>query len=342
MNKILSSLLGGAIGDALGYGREFSHPAEHLARIDSGDWRDADYANVPVTYNMNKGRALISDDTQMTLATGRALQSMHPATDYATAAKTLAQEYAAWSISPDNNRAPGNACMRACGKLRLGYSWQDATDVVAMGSGANMRVAPIALYPHLSAHSRVGLAMLSAAITHAHPAAVAASCLTVEAIWAVHKGLNAAEILPYLFSVCDRCLYPSDALGALWAQSEYGSAEAYMRAGFARCAEDLEQVQAALTLGWDGSDDPCVATGEGWIASEALAGALLCVLGLWDDPVAALKRAAVSLGDSDSLAAIAGNIIGARGVDWPRELVNGLEVAPKKELRALASWLGSC
>jgi ADP-ribosylglycohydrolase len=50
---------------------------------------------------------------------------------------------------------------------------------------------------------------------------------------------------------------------------------------------------------------------QSWVAEEALATALLCVLLYPDDPVAALSRAATTSGDSDSIAALAGAITGA-------------------------------
>jgi ADP-ribosylglycohydrolase len=60
---------------------------------------------------------------------------------------------------------------------------------------------------------------------------------------------------------------------------------------------------------------------------------------LWDEPVKVLQRAAVSSGDSDSLAAIAGNIVGAAGVEWPSNWVFQLETGPVNELYKLAEQL---
>lgn len=67
--------------------------------------------------------------------------------------------------------------------------------------------------------------------------------------------------------------------------------------------------------------------GEGWIAEEAFASALLCFLLFPDDPVAAIRRAAYSSGDSDSLACLAGAFAGAHhGADaWPADWVERIE-----------------
>ena len=74
------------------------------------------------------------------------------------------------------------------------------------------------------------------------------------------------------------------------------------------------------------ADDPCASAGEGWRAQETVATALLCVDALPDDPIDALRRATVTNGDSDSIAAVAGAILGALHRDpWPDEWADRLE-----------------
>jgi hypothetical protein len=64
----------------------------------------------------------------------------------------------------------------------------------------------------------------------------------------------------------------------------------------------------------------------GWKATHALAAALLCVDMFPGEPVEALRRAAVTDGDSDSIAAIAGAVLGALYEDpWPAEWAERLE-----------------
>lgn len=342
-NKILSSLIGGALGDALGYSREFSALKDILKRMPDGNWMHANLANGPNSKRLrdDDGGAYISDDTQMTIATGRALlaSSAAPLEFPQSFADELSKAYVYWSKHEDNFRAPGNACMRACGLLESGLDWQTATDINTMGCGANMRVAPIALSQDLY-ESPINLAYLSSAITHAHPAALASAALTVAAILGAYDGMEGREILDLLIEICRAPgPYPQAVLGDLWEQSEYGSSTAYLRAGYELCKGYLLSAREALNLGWKGDSDPCDITGQGWTAPEALAGAMLCVAGLWDNPVQVLQRAAVSNGDSDSLAAIAGNIRGAAGVEWLESWVSQLEQRPVQELRKIAEKL---
>jgi ADP-ribosylglycohydrolase len=55
------------------------------------------------------------------------------------------QRFLEWAGSPDNNRAPGMTCLRACGELSLDVPWTQATVIGSKGCGANMRVAPVGL-----------------------------------------------------------------------------------------------------------------------------------------------------------------------------------------------------
>jgi ADP-ribosylglycohydrolase len=61
----------------------------------------------------------------------------------------------------------------------------------------------------------------------------------------------------------------------------------------------------------DQHQDPCKVAGEGWVAEEALMVALHTLLCFPDDPTNALRRAAFTSGDSDSIASITGALAGA-------------------------------
>ena len=83
----------------------------------------------------------------------------------------------------------------------------------------------------------------------------------------------------------------------------------FIALGWDECAAALDRVTLALAAG-DFGGDPCLATGAGWIAEEALATALYCYLISPDEPVAVLGRGAASSGDSDSIACLAGVVRG--------------------------------
>ncbi|MFF3597330.1 ADP-ribosylglycohydrolase family protein [Kitasatospora indigofera] len=324
------TLLGLAIGDAMGRPTEFL-PVGRIA-ADWPEWRE-----LPLPK-----RALVTDDTQMTLAVARALRTALERGPLGPLRleRPLREEFVDWWRSPDNNRAPGMTCLRSCERLRDGRRWQDATDVGSKGCGANMRVAPVGLLPGLTEEECAGAAQLQSALTHGHPTALAASDLTAYTVRLLVRGTAPAELPALLraYALGQRAGYHAYWLGDLADRAQDPSAESFITRGWDDCLHVLDRLDAALAAP-DLETDPCLATGEGWIAEEAFATGLLCFLLLPDDPVAAVRRAAWSSGDSDSLACLAGAFAGAHhgAGAWPAEWVERIE--HRDELLALgALW----
>ena len=328
MRKAAGSLFGLAYGDALGKPTEFEDYATIVARYGPGGPRE-----------LTGDPALVTDDTQMALAVGEAIlaageigpRALEPA---------LRRAFLAWAASPDNNRAPGMTCLLACEALADGRPWQQATETGSKGCGANMRVTPVGLVPELGDEERAGLAQLQAALTHGHPTGLAASELTAYAVWWLRGGLPPADLLATLRDRCDeqRTVYREEWLGDLWRQAGARSPEQFIARGWAETAAALDHVAGALA-GADRPGDPCLATGEGWIAEEALATALYCYLLSPEDPVAVIARGAASSGDSDSIACLAGAFAGAAlgMAAWPPAWAGRIEYAGRLS-RLARAW----
>ncbi|MDL5200694.1 ADP-ribosylglycohydrolase family protein [Streptomyces sp. ALI-76-A] len=325
------ALVGLALGDALGYPTEFDDVPSILAAY--GPWRAME---LPTP-------AIVTDDTQMTLALARGLRT---AMDRGVLgpegmAEAVRREFIAWNRSPENNRAPGTTCLTACALLeRADRPWQDASRTGSKGCGANMRVAPVGLVPGLSEEQRAGAAQLQAALTHGHPTALAASDLTAHAVRLLAQGAEPAALVGLLreYAHENRSHYHRRWLGDLWTRSQDPSPEHFMARGWDECLEALDRLRDALRAP-SPETDPCLATGAGWIAEEALATGLLCFLLFADEPVTALRRAACSSGDSDSIACLAGAFAGAHlGAEvWPAQWADRIEY--QSELATLgALW----
>ncbi|MET7425094.1 ADP-ribosylglycohydrolase family protein [Dactylosporangium sp. NPDC005555] len=311
-------LFGLAYGDALGKPTEFMTVDAIVARYGPGGPRQ-----------LEGDPALVTDDTQMTLAVGWALLDAAAPTP-AALEPLLRARFVEWAHSPDNDRAPGMTCLRACGGLSRGVPWVEATVAGSKGCGANMRVAPVGLAPY-DLDTLAGVAQLQAAMTHGHPTALAASELTAYAVRLLRDGASLASLPAALRSRCEsqRTTYRSDWLGELWQQPAVATPADFISRGWDECLAVLDRLDLALSRPDDGGN-PCAATGEGWIAEEALATALLCAVRHADDPVTALARAATTSGDSDSIACLAGAFIGAeRGMPaWPSAWLDRIEYAP--------------
>ncbi|GIM97281.1 ADP-ribosylglycohydrolase family protein [Paractinoplanes toevensis] len=304
MRNAAGSLYGLAYGDAFGKPTEFMAYDAIVAAY--GPAGPVELTGTP---------ALVTDDTQMALAVGESLLAASEITP-GVLEPLLRQAFLDWAASPDNNRAPGMTCLRACAALADGRPWQQATQAGSKGCGANMRVTPVGLMPGLTDDQRAGAAQLQAALTHGHPTGLAASELTAYACNWLLNGLPPRELLDALRDRCrrQRSVYRGDWLGELWRTSLSASPEDFIAVGWDECLAALAKVGTG-----SGTGDPCLITGEGWIAEEALATALHCYLISPDEPVAVIGRGAASSGDSDSIACLAGAFAGASlGLDaWP-------------------------
>ncbi|MFF2778806.1 ADP-ribosylglycohydrolase family protein [Streptomyces sp. NPDC058052] len=323
------TLMGLALGDALGRRTEFSDVPTILRWY--GPWRDLALPE--------DGR--ITDDTQMTLSVARALRACQErgVAGPERLADELRREFVDWYRSPENNRAPGRTCLNACALLMTDRVWQDASQIDSKGCGANMRVAPLGLL-HEYGESAAGAAQLQAALTHGHPTGLAASDLTARAVWLLAQGVDPAGLVGQLRSYAyeNRDRYHERWLGDLWTRSQDPDALHFVRRGWDECLAVLERLDAVQRTA-DPELDPCAYTGDGWIAEEALATGLLCFLLFPEEPLTALRRAACTRGDSDSIAALAGAFAGAHlgAAAWPDAWTAGIE--HREELLALgALW----
>ncbi len=310
--SVEGSMFGLAFGDAMGAPTEFLTVAEIVSR-----WGEQGPADI--------GTGRVTDDTQMAIAVGKALRE---GTDPESLEAALRKHFVAWATSPDNNRAPGNTCMAACAGLARGLPWPDVTVKGSKGCGANMRTTPVAWL----ADAWAEVAQFQAALTHGHPTALAASELTAYTVRVLLDGAALADVPGLLRERCasQREIYHREWLGTL-------GDSAFIARGWDECAAALDRLDAAP---YDRGADPCLATGAGWVAEEALVTALYCALLYPDDPVAALRRAAVTSGDSDSIACLTGAFHGAAsGMSaWPPDWATRIEYAD--ELAALSGSVG--
>ncbi|MFI9101724.1 ADP-ribosylglycohydrolase family protein [Streptomyces fildesensis] len=313
------ALIGLALGDALGFPTEFNDVPSILKKM--GPWREMGLL----------WPAIVTDDTQMTLALGRGLRTAMERGPLAPLrlARPVREEYVEWWRSPENNRAPGRTCMVACERLsHEGRVWQDASQTGSKGCGANMRVAPIGLVPALDEETRAGAAQLQSALTHGHPTALAASDLTAHAVLLLARGARPDELVGLLrgYATANRSVYHHRWLDDLWTYAQDPLPTSFIERGWDDCLAALDRLEAALRDP-DPEADPCLATGAGWIAEEALATGLLCFLLFPDEPVTALRRAACTSGDSDSIACLAGAFAGAHlgAAAWPAEWAGRIE-----------------
>jgi ADP-ribosylglycohydrolase len=313
-DRFQGCLLGLAIGDALGYPAEFLTLKEIRKRYGPGGIQD-----------LQGKPALHSDDTQMSLAVCLALiNAGHSSLE--NLMEVLGREFLRWFRSPENDRSPGNTSVKGCQDLESGVPWYQSGVLESKGCGANMRVAPIGLYYENNLAKLRLVSRSSALVTHAHPTALVAAEITALCVaWAV-QGISPADYLNRIRDVRSSSLAVWDpGLGDSWKRARFASAKDYLAEGWTELLVALDRVPQAVSRN---SEDICEVCGGGWIAEEALACALACVLKSPEDYSDTIRRGANSSGDSDSIASIAGAIsgalLGAKAIpkEWRKRIEN--------------------
>ncbi|MFI8932930.1 ADP-ribosylglycohydrolase family protein [Streptomyces sp. NPDC053474] len=302
--RVRGCLLGGAIGDALGYAVEFDSlaaiRAAHGPRGVTGPLPDAD------------GVWRISDDTQMTLFTVEALEAAHARERRkgigGAAPQLVLQAYLRWLDTQQRpgpaaqtrgglaaeawlyaRRAPGNACLSGLAHAhapdpRAPLGPPGPVNPESKGCGTVMRSAPFGL-TRAPAGRAFELAARCARITHGHPTGSYAA----GALAAIVAHLVAGDSLE------------GAVLRTLRLLARYPGHE-----------ETSTALARAVDLAAEGEPDAArvESLGAGWIAEEALAIAVYAALAA---PRAedALTLAVNHSGDSDSTGSVCGNLLGA-------------------------------
>lgn len=318
LDRFRGTLVGGAVGDALGYAVEFMN--EESIHDLYGKKGITEFSIDPC------GKALFSDDTQMSLFTASGIlcykRVQQKSNDMGMFRHNIAMAYRDWlntqegrivsvksqdAISPLMSipelyswRSPGNTCVGALGIRReqiengcLPSSFFSERINNSKGCGAVMRAAPLGLFrtDDIRALDMEGAEI--GAITHGHSLGFLPSAMLVHIVNRIvysEKGmalkgimLDARDTIKDLFSDDENIDYLTGIVDSAIELSENNDC-------------DLENIHLI---------------GEGWVGEEALAIAIYCALRHKDDFSAAIVAAVNHRGDSDSTGAITGNIIGA-------------------------------
>lgn len=328
IDKMMGCLYGGAVGDALGYPVEFLEKEEILRAYGGAGIQD---------YALSGGKALMSDDTQMTLFTLSGLlawRRSRKASESMDSWKESWKEYVwksyqDWLFTQDKEacpnpprvswladeplmqvqRAPGATCLSALKEGIRGSIGKPVND--SKGCGGLMRVAPAAFWEswdYPCRPSQAGAEMAS--MTHGHPLGIICATAFVRML---------EELL------CGGSLRDALDMGITCAKVDFRD--------WGELKEFKEIMDKAVSLSQSTLTDQeaIEAIGQGRVAEETLAIAVYCCLKHEDDFAAAVTAAVNHGGDSDSTGAVAGNIMGAL-CGYSRIPRNDLEHLEAKEI----------
>ena len=292
--KILGVIYGTAIGDALGWPVEFDksvYPSKPKVFPDS----------VPAQYTA---------DTQMFRAVVEGLLRNNETID--GSAQEVAEEFIAWSKSPENNRAPGRSCMSGCYYLELGRDWRKCGSPNSKGCGSAMRSMAYGIFQR-DAKMAATWAAEHTLMTHGHRGAQASAAAVAAGVAAGINGERKGNVMMHMLEAADHWDDYTNTLLCEAAQSFHADADTILDK-------------------W-----------RGWTGDEAVAASLWCFLRHPTDFESAVLTAVNSPGDSDSLGAITGALMGAHvGVSgiperWIKQVEDsvGLEVLASRVCKRL-------
>ncbi|MFI5718442.1 ADP-ribosylglycohydrolase family protein [Nocardia sp. NPDC051750] len=303
VDKIRGTLVGGAVGDALGWRIEFLSLANIRSRYGAAGVTEFVPGPVP------GASPEITDDTQMTLFTAEGLLRCPPGADPVPA---LRRAYLRWLATqrtahppaePDGwlagltflyaVRAPGNACMTGLERQSAGYAAPrpfgepGPVNAHSKGCGTVMRSAPFGL-TGAGPGAAFDLAARCGQLTHGHPTGYLAAGAFAALVDHLVRGSAFRPALDQITARLRAVPGGEETVAAL------NHAVTVADSGPAT-AEGVEQV------------------GQGWVAEECLAIAVYCALHAerTGDVRGALLLAVNHSGDSDSTGAVAGNLVGA-------------------------------
>jgi ADP-ribosylglycohydrolase len=313
-DKFTGCLLGGAVGDALGWPVEFQSLAEIRKKFGPDGIRDfAETAG---------GVGAITDDTQMTLFTAEGLlrefrssRRTGAAPDYPA---SVYRAYLRWlhtqgetSREPDfrdcldgelllvqdlhQRRAPGSTCLSALIAGKMGTVLHQIN--TSKGCGGVMRVAPVGLFcravpdggdDRTRGEMAFELGCAAAAITHGHQLGYLPAGFFSSLVFFLVSGRTLEEsISESMLILVERPECEKGALASIIARAVRSCLQEKP------CPETIERL------------------GGGWVGDEALAISLHCAMAAKGNFARGVRLAVNHSGDSDSTGAIAGNILGA-------------------------------
>jgi len=306
MGRFTGCLLGGALGDALGWPIEFDSIEEIREQFGENGIQQ------PVPNG--DGYFEITDDTQMTLFTAEgclqawtAARHCGPPPDFKGA---LYRAYRRWLHTQKQGgeaaggwllglpqiharRAPGKTCLSALCSDRVGSAQSPIND--SKGCGGVMRAAPAGLIATRIvdggdediARFAFELGSAAAAITHGHPSGYLPAGYLAGLVSALCRGMQFLPAVKLVLKILHK---------------QQG------------CDETIAAIEQAIALYEDKETAPSPEAveilGDGWVGEEALAISLYCSLAAEGDVVRGLLLSVNHSGDSDSTGSITGNILG--------------------------------
>lgn len=306
LDKFKGCIVGGSVGDALGYAVEFQSIYEIQERYGYGGI---------TKFELENSIAKISDDTQMLLFTAAGLLTgttnlivdnmMSSYIEFLRDAyldwyKTQTESYPlegevhSWLLNERDlfyQRSPGRTCLSALSKGGQGTIQNPINN--SKGCGGVMRVAPIGLYfsgKDINVEEVVMLGAKSAALTHGHILGYISAGFLTNMIFLLSQNNN--------MTILESVKSSMNTIEKLFPSTHQKRLNSLIEKAISLSNQNIKDIDAISILG------------EGWVAEETLAIAIYSSLKYENDFEKAIIASVNHSGDSDSTGSVTGNIMG--------------------------------
>jgi len=323
-DKIKACIFGAAIGDALGRVTEFKDIAGIYKKYENivvsfDDFKEGDFVE-----KNGKKVALYTDDTQMAMIVLKQCKRKLFWNKHGMDAlmSDLAKDFVAWVNDPDGGniqdsgglahlRAPGNTCIASCKELERRINWRNSFSGACLsplyygsqwwacgkgdkkfiqfegGSGAVMRAWPFGLCFHENPKLAAEWSAQHSKLTHRNPISLAAcAAIATGVAYAMQSVLSVKEITNKMIAAAEK--YNMETADTMRMAVQY--------------AHDESMLSDAVFADKDF---------QGWDARTAIAATVYIFNKSPNDLRQALVLGVNTPGDSDTIATLAGALVGA-------------------------------
>jgi ADP-ribosylglycohydrolase len=247
-----------------------------------------------------------TDDTQLMLVLARGLLR-GAELELPELMSKIAEELVLWLDEPD--LGAGATTRGAALSLKDGIPW-NKSGISSKTCGSLMRVGILGFVYQNDPIKLVKVAQVSGRITHSHPVAEAASIAGAYSVKLALDGMKPGEMFEPLLEVTQ---------------------------GISQEFTQVMESSYKVAYSDVGDEEGLKKLGQGWYADETFALAYFCILRYPNDYKKAIQTAVNITGDSDSVASVAGGILGARlGIDAiPVSWIEALKEKEKLERMVL-------
>lgn len=336
--SVEGALFGCAVGDAMGRPTEFKELSEIFERYPDGIHSFTDFHLDDFTKDVvGRYYAPFTDDTAMTMLVAKELawsRMNHVSLDETMGAIAMSfvrnrYEKDGWSIK---ERAPGKACLSGADELenrmknglhKKSKEWWDTGSVYAGGCGSVMRAAPFGMVYYDDPDKAIEWAAAHSRLTHGAPCACAACAAMAVGVALILQGSGPEVVV----SAMEQAAY------------RYDRETACMIGRVVSLAHEKTIDHPSLQVIFERSRE-VFQKYQGWSASEAIAAAVYIFTAVPCDIRSALYLGVHTPGDSDSIASIAGTLVGAYvGIHaFPQEWIDIIEKSHELDTLGLCVW----